>query len=246
MANYDSTHTGAQIDEGVDIALSFNHSPIEIDTAVDIVDNITSSPASIDNAVDYVSDLEGVGVDASSIASGLGFIGRFTNTPEDIDATVDKFETVNSQPSQIDDTVDLINTNSASIGQVLTADGMGGCSWANAPGDIHLYHHTIVFTKVDQWRHRWSIEWIDTVNNSSTSATTALFYLSAYYRNANVPHIATGLIWDNQGASSFVQGFYFDTSTGEYVLVGDEGANNSISYPDFTGWNFYQNTVAIL
>lgn len=246
MANYDSNHTGAQIDAGVDIALGFNHSPIEIDTAVDIVDSITSTPANIDNAVDYVSDLESASIDASAIASGLGFIGRFTNTPEDIDATVDKFETVNSEPSQIDDTVDLIKANSASSGQVLTADGMGGCSWDDVPGGGHLYHHTITFTKVDQWHHRWAIEWIDTVNNSSSSALTALFTLSAYYRNVNVPHIATGLIWDSQGAASVVQGFYFDSSTGEYVLVGDEGTNNSISYPNFNEWDFYQNTRQIL
>ena len=246
MANYDSNHTGAQIDAGVDIALGFAHSPLEIDSATTIVEAITSSPADIDNAVGYVDALEDANIDASSIASGLEFIGRFTNTPEDIDATVDKFETVNSQPSQIDGAVNTIEDNNATSGQVLTADGMGGCSWEDLPTGIHLYHHTITFTKVDQWRHRWSIEWIDTVNNSSSSAMVALFYLSAYYRNANVPHIATGLIWDSQGASSFVQGFYFDSSTGEYVLVGDEGANNSISYPNFNGWNFYQNTVQIL
>ena len=246
MANYDSNHTGAQIDAGVDIALGFAHSPLEIDSATTIVEAITSSPADIDNAVGYVDALEDANIDTSSIASGLGFIGRFTNTPEDIDATVDKFETVNSQPSQIDGAVNTIENNNATSGQVLTADGTGGCSWENLPTGIQLYHHSATFTKVDQYNHRWAVEWIDTQNGSSASALLTLTFLSAWYRNANTPIMATGLVWDSQGASKFVQGFYFDSLNSKYVLVGDEGASNSEAYSNFNGWSYYQMTRQII
>ena len=239
MANYDSTHTGAQIDEGVDIALSFNHSPIEIDTAVDIVDNITSSPASIDNAVDYVSDLEGVGIDASSIASGLGFIGRFTNTPEDIDATVDKFETVNSQPSQIDDTVDLIVNNSASNYDLLVADGQGSCSWGSVSSLIpHIYQNFSTLTRANNGYERIEIKWTKISSGNTLSIfKTYLHHFSSL--NAVLP--ATGVI-DNNGSEFKVDGIYYDITTQTFHAINNTGLilNDIVINIDSFIYNVYQ------
>lgn len=54
--------------------------------------------------------------------------------------------------AEIDAGIDLLDKNSATSGQVLTADGVGGASWQNASGGsggTQLYMHTIQITTGD-------------------------------------------------------------------------------------------------
>ena len=132
MANYDSAYTGQQIDSAIAKIESFSHTPLEIDTAITKFDSIESSPTAIDDAVTYLSILEGE-VLPSQIRMCYDYYSNLTVTEEDINDVVTKFDTVNSQPEQIDDTVDIVVDNNAIAGQILTADGLGGSNWETNP-----------------------------------------------------------------------------------------------------------------
>ena len=51
--------------------------------------------------------------------------------------------------AEIDAGIDLLDKNSATSGQVLTANGTGGASWQNASGGTQLYLHQITITSGD-------------------------------------------------------------------------------------------------
>lgn len=130
MPNYDSNYTGQQIDDAVSFTESFRRTPSEIDSALDTFESIESTPANIDNAVNYLTILEGE-LAPSQIRMMYDYYDELEVTPTNVNDVVNKFNTVDSQPSQIDDTVDLIVDNSGTIGQVLTANGLGGATWGN-------------------------------------------------------------------------------------------------------------------
>lgn len=245
MANYDSNYTGRQIDDSVNFTESFNRTPAEIESALNTFESIESTPSNIDNAVNYLTLLEGE-LTPSQIRMMYDYYDGLSVTYQEVNAVVMKFNNVNSQPSQIDNTVDAIVNNNATIGQVLTADGAGGASWGNLPSAQSLYHHTITFSRYDGSNNsRWSCEWIDTLATSSLNATAALFTLSSYYRNANCPKIALGLVFDN-GVSVYINGFTFNTSTSTYDLIPDDYPTSTpLSFSNFNGWTFVQNTRTI-
>lgn len=240
MANYDSAYTGQQVDDAVNIALGFTHTPNEIDTAVTSFDTIVSTPSDIDDTVDYVDTLISASIDASSIASALGWIGSITVSPIDIDSVVNKFNLVNSQPSQIDATVDLIVNNTAPNGKVLTSNGNGSSTWQTPTGITEVCEHVCTFSYYDGDNYnRFSFEWFDG-NETNVTKDGALQMVRFAYRNANCPKLTLGVVWENNTAI-YVNGIYYDNASQKYVLTGDDYPNNYKEYTDFNGWTYTHN-----
>ena len=230
MANYDSTHTGAQIDNAVNIALGLSHTPIQIDGAVDVVDALTTTPAEIDNAVEYINDLETASVSAGDITIACGFVGQITNSPEDIDATIDKFETVNSQPAQIDETVDLLVNNNASIFNILLADGAGKCSWQTLASMFPVpYQNFDTLTKTTGAVEE-RIEIVYWRPTPAHTFTSLQMYIKGLHNSINSVLPAVGHI-SNGGVDFPVEGIYYTSYDGQYHAINNVGLTlNDITF----------------
>lgn len=72
--------------------------------------------------------------------------------------------------AEIDAGIDLLDNNSATSGQVLTANGSGGASWQNASGGggIQLYKHSISVYG-GAWQNANVLVFIDNVSTPYTS-----------------------------------------------------------------------------
>lgn len=242
MPNYDSIYTGQEVDEAVSTARSFVHTPVEIDAAVSIVEDITVTPTQIDNACigyQYYPT-------QSRMNNACNFVDAVSSTPADIDATVVKVNDITASATEINNSARVLFDNSATAGQVLTADGSGACSWQTPVASPSLYHHTATFTRIADRISRWAVEWIDADSGTSATATTTLFYLSTYYRNVNCPKIISGEFISDGGAQATINGFYFETGTSKYVLVSAEQELAEEKFDNFNGWNYAQSTRQII
>lgn len=98
--------------------------------------------------------------------------------------------------AEIDAGIDLLDNNSATQGQVLTANGAGGASWQNASGGGGtLYSHNIKITKIYDNSHSVLIQ-IEIINNSNTPINS-LILLNQYLTNKGFTsdtklHVASG------------------------------------------------------
>lgn len=241
MANYDSIYTGQEVDEAITTARSFSHTPVEIDAAIDTLDQITATPAQIDNAA-FTIEYYPV---PSRVGDSVDFTEAVNSTPAEIDATVAKVDDITATPTEINNSARILLDNSATNGQVLTADGAGACAWQTPAATPSLYRHTIRFKKVGDNVSTWSCEWIDDQNASSSSAVFALSYLSTWYRNVNCPKMISGEYFNN-GVSAQVDGFYFDSANSKYVLVSAEQELAEEKFDNFNDWTFAQSTVQII
>ena len=100
--------------------------------------------------------------------------------------------------SEIDAGINLLENNSATSGQVLTANGTGGASWQNASGGSGsgtLYSHNIKIIKIYDDNHSALIQ-TRIINNSNTPINS-LILLNQYLTNKGFTsdtrlHIASG------------------------------------------------------
>lgn len=242
MANYDSIYTGQEVDEAITTARSFVHTPVEIDTAVSIVEDLTVTPTQINNACNDYQNYPS----STEIGNACDFVAAVESTPAEIDDTVVKVNDITASATEINNAARLLFDNSATVGQVLTADGSRACSWQTPAASPSLYHHTATFTRIADWISRWAVEWIDADSSTSATATTTLFYLSTYYRNVNCPKIISGEFISDEGAQATVNGFYFETGTSKYVLVSAEQELAEEKFDNFNGWSYAQSTRQII
>lgn len=244
MPNYDSAYTGPQIDASVNFTESFNHTPSEIDSAIDTFDSIESTPANIDAAVNYLQILEGE-ILPSQIRSAYDYYSDLTVDASDVNTVVNKFNAVESQPSQIDDTVDKIVNNGAAMGKALLANGLGGSVWGDLPAVPTIFRHTAVFEKVDGAEiSRWTIEWYDNQDTTSASKDATLAYIQANYNNLDVPKLISGLIYE-AGVAYVVNGIVYDSGMSSYFLASVQGSDGLIGITSFTSWSYYQTTASL-
>ena len=139
MADYNSTHTGAQIDAGIDKINSFSHTPAEIDTSITKFDTIESTPTAIDNAVEYLSILE-ADVRPSEIREAYDYVDALNVEPTDVNTAVERIGEITPSSTNINNAVNILTNNSALAEQILTADGAGGVVWH---GIARLYDYQI-------------------------------------------------------------------------------------------------------
>lgn len=244
MPNYDSNYTGQQIDDAVNFTESFRRTPAEIDSALDTFESIESTPANIDDAVNYLQILEGE-IMPSQIRMSYDYYDALEVTPTNVNDVVNKFNTVESQPSQIDDTVDKIVNNGAAMGKVLLANGLGGSAWGNLPTVPTIYRHTAVFNKVDGAEvSRWTVEWYDNQDTTSASKDAALAYIRANFNNLDVPKLISGYVWD-AGSGYYVNGIVYDSGTQSYFLASALGSDGLIGITSFNSWSYYQTTQSL-
>lgn len=242
MANYDSIYTGQEVDEAITTARSFSHTPVEIDAAIDTLDQITATPAQIDNAaftIEYYPVPRRVG-------DSVDFTEAVTSTPTDIDDTVNIVGAISASPTDINNSARILLGNSATNGQVLTADGSGSCAWQTPASTPSIYFHTVTFTRASAHVSRWAVEWIDADPLGSSTVARAMTMIQTWYRNVNCPKAIIGEYIDDEGASMTVSGIYYTSSPQKFHLVSAEQELAEELFDNFNDWTFAQSTVQII
>ena len=122
---------------------------------------------------------------------------------------------LNQTGEQIQADLNLLDSNSATQGQVLTANGTGGATWQNASG-TQLYKHNITVDTNDGYNFRFSLYTADSDSYSSYSAVCtymfdhgSTFYLSGIvnYNSNSYP-----LMWIIAGSADNMEFHYLEIS----------------------------------
>lgn len=150
-------------------------------------------------------------------------ITNLTNSKQDkltagTNITIDANNVISASGGLTEVKASDVDSEQATLGQVLTADGNGGASWQNASGGDKLYLHKILFTGF-----RGVILYIK--NNTSTTFTGTT--LGNYLRSIGIGHAFGAVIQDKDWLPCGYQVVISSNSIRRYFGVSTLKADNS-------------------
>ncbi len=139
---------------------------------------------------------------------------------------------LNQTGEQIQADLNLLDNNSATQGQVLTANGTGGASWQNASGGVYMY--------IYQYKN------VKKCGNYTLKNKTDIYALAISSEPLNLEQIGTPVI--TKGVYMF---FIYNKIQGETILPngitlpieGNDGQSNAAFLPKIASYNFENHYV---